>query len=404
MITRFLLLAAASLLATTTWAGDWPGYRGTGTAISNSNFPLTWSKSENLLWTAPLPGQGPASPIVVGNTVFVTASSGYKQDRLYVFGFDATSGKKLWERQLWATGRTECHPKSAMAAPTPTADSERVYALFATADLVCFDHQGNMLWYRPLSQEFPSITNQVGMASSPVLAGDTLVIPMQNLGDASFYLGVDRRTGKDKWKVKLNKETAWSTPCIMQQPNRSLLIYQDDQGLHAIDAASGQQAWNFTAFKTNGIVGPSVIDNDKVVVAGANFAVIQPGNDDTTPKIVWQSTKVRLGYCTPVMHDGKLVTLTNGGVINCLKADDGTVLWQQRVKGNFAASPVLAQGKLLVVNEEGTTYVIEPGAKEGKIVATNALGAENMLGTPAIANDRIYFRSDSMLYCVGKKQ
>ncbi len=277
-------------------ASDWPGYRGNGTAIGTSNIPLTWSKTENLLWSAPLPGQGPSSPIVIGNTVFVTASSGYKQDRLHVFAFDGSTGKKQWERQLWATGRTECHPKSAMAAPTPIADSVRVYALFATAVLVCFDHQGNMLWYRPLSQEYPSISNQVGMASSPILASGTLIIPMQNSGEASFYLGVDLKTGKDKWKVKLNKEVAWSTPCLMQQSNRTLVLYQDDVGLHAIDAANGQQAWNFTTFKTNGIVGPSIVDSGKVVVAGDEFAVIQPGADDTTPKILWKTTKVRLGY------------------------------------------------------------------------------------------------------------
>lgn len=400
---RIITLASSLLLLSVTVAGDWPSYRGNGTAAVASNIPLTWSKTENLLWSAPLPGQGPASPIVIGNTVFVTASSGYKQDRLHVFAFDSATGKKRWERQLWATGRTECHPKSAMAAPTPTADSERVYALFATADLVCFDHQGNMLWYRPLTQEYPSISNQVGMASSPILADGTLIIPMQNSGDASFYLGIDPKTGKDKWKVKLNKEVAWSTPCLMPQGKRTLVLYQDDVGLHAIDAASGQQAWNFTTFKTNGIVGPSLLGTDKIVVAGDEFGVIQPGADDTTPKLLWKTPKIRVGYCTPLQLDDKMLTLTNNGVINCIKSDDGTVLWQQRVKGNFAASPVKVGDKVLVVNEEGTTYVLEPGAKEGKIVATNSVGAENMLGTPAIANDRLYLRSDSMLYCIGKK-
>jgi outer membrane protein assembly factor BamB len=399
---RYLTSLLLLMSVTTLIASDWPGYRGNGTAAGKSTVPLAWSKTENVLWTAPLPGQGPASPIVIGNNVFVTASSGFKQDRLHVFAFDGATGKQKWERQLWATGRTECHPKSAMAAPTPTADAERVYALFATADLVCFDHQGNLVWYRPLTQEYPSISNQVGMASSPILAGDTLVIPMQNSGEASFYLGVDPKTGKDKWKVKLNKETAWSTPCLFQQGARSLVLYQDDQGLHAIDAANGQQAWNFTTFKMGGIVGPSVM-GDKVIVAGAEFGVLKPGADDTTPQIVWKTTKMRLGYCTPVVHGDKLYTLTNNGVVSCLKASDGTVLWQQRVKGNFAACPVMLDGKLLVVNEEGTSYLIESGEKEGKIIATNSLGAENMLGTPAITPDRIYFRSDAKLYCVGKK-
>ena len=167
MKSRYISIALLLSLSAFVVASDWPGYRGNGSASGTSSIPLTWSKTENLLWSAPLPGQGPASPIVIGNTVFVTASSGYKQDRLHVFAFDGSTGKKQWERQLWATGRTECHPKSAMAAPTPVADGERVYALFATADLVCFDHHGNMLLVPPPFSGIPSILNQVGMASSP---------------------------------------------------------------------------------------------------------------------------------------------------------------------------------------------------------------------------------------------
>ncbi|HMO35676.1 MAG TPA: PQQ-binding-like beta-propeller repeat protein, partial [Gemmatales bacterium] len=173
-------------------------------------------------------------------------------------------------------------------------------------------------------------------------------------------------------------------------------------GLKAIDASNGQQAWSFSKFKINGIVGPSVID-DKVIVAGAEFGLLKPGPDDTTPEIVWKTTKVRLGYCTPVVHGEKLFTLTNNGILGCMKISDGTVLWQQRLKGNFAACPVIMDGKVLAVNEEGTSYLVEPGEKEGKIIASNALGAENMLGTPAVASNYIVFRSDSMLYCVGKK-
>lgn len=394
-------LFASAVVAVTT-ATDWPGYRGDGSATAKSAAPLTWSATENLLWSAPLPGRGPASPIVIGNTVFVTASTGFKNDRLHTFAFDANTGKQKWERQMWATGRSECHPMSSMAAPTPTADAERLYCLFATADLVCFDHAGQMLWYRPLTQENPSIANQVGMASSPVLAGDTLVIPMQNSGEASFYLGVDPKTGKDKWKVKLNKDVSWSSPTVMMKDKRPLLLYQDETGIHAINASNGEQAWNYT-FKGANIVGPSVVQGDKVVMAGAEFGVIQPGADNTTPKVLWTTPKVRLGYCTPVIVDDKLVTLTNNGVISCMKMTDGSVMWQQRVKGNFAACPVVVNGKVLAVNDTGTSYVLELGEKEGKIVATNNLGAEAMLGTPAVTADKLFFRSDSRLYCVGKK-
>jgi outer membrane protein assembly factor BamB len=383
---------------------DWPGYRGDGTAAALcQRAPVMWSKTENILWEAPLPGRGPSSPVVAAGQVYVTANSGFRQDRLHVLAFDADSGKQLWERQLWATGRTECHPFSSMSAPTPATDGERVFALFATADLVCFDKAGNLLWYRALSQEYPSITNQVGMASSPVVAGETLIVPLENVGADSFCLALDVKTGKDKWKTSRQRELCWTTPAVARLGGRSVVLLQDNRSLLACDLETGKELWNFGGFRLHDIVGPVQIDTDRIGIAGDAFAVVRPGQEGTTPQIVWKTTRVRLGYCTPVVHGGSLYTLASNGVLQCLDAAEGTVRWQQRLKGSFAACPILAGDKLYLVNEEGTTYVVQADPKEAKVLATNAL-QDAMLATPAVYRNRIYLKSQTRLYCVGERK
>jgi hypothetical protein len=168
-------------------AGDWPQFRGPGGRgfADGAGAPTRWGPRENVRWKAELPGRGLSSPVVAGGRVYVTACTGALQDRLHVLCFDAASGKRLWHRQLHATGNTLCHPKTNMAAPTPAADDGHVYAAFATGDLACFDAAGNLLWYRALVRDYPRLTNQVGMAASPVLWRDLLLLPLET-ADASF--------------------------------------------------------------------------------------------------------------------------------------------------------------------------------------------------------------------------
>jgi outer membrane protein assembly factor BamB len=205
-------------------ASDWPQFRGPhGWGVSlDKDIPLQWSATQNLRWKVKLPGRGLSNPVIAQGRVYVTACSGLQQDRLHVLCFDAQTGEPLWERQLWATGNTTCHPKTNMAAPTPVTDGARVWALFASGDLVCFDKAGHMLWYRPLCKEFPSISNQVGMAASPILHQDRLILPLENAGVESFVAAMDKGTGKMLWQVKRPREINWTTPCIWSSTDRAM--------------------------------------------------------------------------------------------------------------------------------------------------------------------------------------
>ena len=151
---RLSLILTLTVLSATTWGDDWRQFRGPGSrgVAANANPPAKWS-AEDATWKTSLEGRAVSGLIVVGDQVIATSSSGLKQDRLHVWSLDAVSGKVRWHRSFWATGRTLCHPLSAMAAPTPTTDGQRLYVLFASNDLVCLDLEGSPLWMRSFGRD-----------------------------------------------------------------------------------------------------------------------------------------------------------------------------------------------------------------------------------------------------------
>jgi outer membrane protein assembly factor BamB len=396
LLTLVLVLPAA--------AGDWPQFRGPGGtgASDETGLPLKWShgkgEDENIRWVADLPGRGLSGVVVGGGRVFVTACDGPAQQRLWVLCFDEASGKKLWQRSVLATGSTLCHPRTCMAAPTPVTDGKNVYALFGTADLVAYDADGNLAWYRSLTGDYPKITNQVGMASSPILAPGLLVVPMDNAGD-SFLAGIDLKTGRNRWKVERPRGINWGTPVIRA---RAEVVFQGADELVAYELATGNRLWSYGETKLSEIPSPIIGESGEVLSPGADLVALKPGEAGQTPQVAWKSNKLRSGgYATPLCYKGRVYTLNSIGFLLCGDARTGKVVWDLRLKGPISASPVAAGDRLYVVNDKGTTQVVKLG-DTGVIEATNDVG-EEISATPAIAGGAIYLRSDKHLFCIGKK-
>jgi outer membrane protein assembly factor BamB len=385
------------------YAADWPQFRGPGgsSVSEEKNLPVRWSATENIRWKVALPGRGLSSPVIAGGKVYVTACTGYQQTRLHVLCFDQATGKQLWERQFWSTGLTACHPKTNMAAPTPVTDGQRVYALFATCDLACLDAEGNLVWYRSLTGDYPTITNQVGMAGSPVLAGDMLVVLMENMGE-SFAVGIDKLNGKNRWKIERERSITWTTPLATTLAGKPEVLLQSGSQLTAVDPATGGKRWSFD---TKGIATASsaVVVGGTVYLPGSEFTALKPRADGATPEVRWTSNRLRPGYSSAVVYQNRVYTLNGGGILVCADASDGKVLWQERLKGPFSSSPVVADGKLYAVNEEGEAFVVELGDKP-KLLATNTVkpaDKDYFLATPAIADGAIFLRCDGFLWCIG---
>jgi outer membrane protein assembly factor BamB len=385
-------------------AGDWPQFRGPGgTGMSDDkNLPVKWDTKDGVRWKAELPGRGVSSPVVADGRVYVTACTGYRNARLHVLCFDAATGKKRWERQFAATGSTTCNPMTCMAAPTPATDGKNVYALFASADLAALNADGDLLWYRSLAAERPNITNQVGMAASLVRHKDLLIVPLENAGD-SFVAAVETKTGKDRWKIERPRDITWATPLLAPcgPKGRVDLLLQSPTILSAVDPESGKPRWSYKGEWRESIPSPSTGDG-LLFVPGKPLLALKLADDDQTPEFVWKSPPTFASrFASPVLYKGRLYGVVQTGII-CLDAKTGTEVWRERADGPFSASPLIADGKLYVVNEKGTAFVFSLGEKP-ELLSKNVLD-DTILATPALANGAIYVRSDSSLYCIGAKK
>ena len=194
-----------------------------------TNLPTELSE-KTLAWKVALPGRGLGSPILVGDRVFVTAASGPDQKQLHILCFSAKDGSPIWEQRFWATGRTMSHKKTNVAAPTPASDGERIYALYSSNDLICLNLDGNPVWMRGLTLDYPNASNSLGMASSPMVAGDTLVAQIENDSE-SFAAGFDLLSGENKWKQDRPKAANWTSPTILQIGDDKVVALQSSKGI-----------------------------------------------------------------------------------------------------------------------------------------------------------------------------
>jgi outer membrane protein assembly factor BamB len=394
-ISIFVFLCSINLAS----ASDWPQFRGiSGSGVSTEKgLPVKWSQKEGITWKVEIPGRGVSSPIVVGDRIYITSNSGYRQDRLHVLCYAAHDGKLLWQRQLTATGNTGCHPLTTMAAPTPVATKDAVYALFATGDVASFDKEGNLLWYRSLTGDYPTIANQVGMASSPVLWKDLLIVPMENSGE-SFLAGISTKDGKNVWKIERPREINWVTPAIRVKGDKAEVIFQNRVDLTAYDADSGKKLWTYKT--EGGSISTPILVDDKVLVPTRGLALIQPEGDQA--KQLWKTAKLGNHSATAVYYKDKIYNLSGAVALVCGDPKTGEVFWQQRVKGKYWASPIIADDKAYVFNDAGLATVIQLSETPEEL-STNDLG-EEILGTPAISDSSLFIRTSKSLYRIGKGQ
>ncbi|MBI3821414.1 MAG: PQQ-binding-like beta-propeller repeat protein [Planctomycetes bacterium] len=400
---RLAFLILLSVVATIR-AEDVTQFRGPGgLGISKeTGLPTKWTADDGIRWKATLPGKGLSNPVIAGGRVYVTATAAYQQKREVVLCFDVKTGKKLWERQVWATGHTQAHPKTNMAAPTPMTDGERVYALFATGDLVAYDKDGDLAWYRSLVGDYPTVGNNVGMAASPALHGDTILICLENAGE-SFAVGIDKNTGLNRWRIERPRGINWVSPVVLPNGPHADVLFQGPTGIDAHDVVTGKKKWSAPGIR-HGAYATLTVGDGVVYAPSSKFTALRPGKD-AEAQIVWQSPKLSAGYCSPIAHGGLLYVVAGGGVVHCADAKTGDTLWTLRLTagGSYAASPLLADGKLYVVNEAGVTSVVKVSRKDGELLAANPIG-DTILASPVASDGAIFLRSDGALYCIGAKK
>jgi len=203
-------LSIAADPANSVGSKSWLGFRGDGTSRGVSAAPATLDLGDdgNLAWKLEMPGRSVAGPIVIGDLVVTTSSSGQDGEVLHVSGVNLQTGKLEWEQTFRATGRPFCHPTSANAAPSPASDGQRIFAFFSSNDLACLSLNGELLWYRGLGYDYPKAGNDVGMASSPVVVDGAVIVKVEAQGD-SFAAAIDAERGENLWRIKRPQMSNW---------------------------------------------------------------------------------------------------------------------------------------------------------------------------------------------------
>ena len=383
-------------------SADWLRFRGpNGSGIAETTgLPATWDDqtNENISWRADLPGRGLSCPIIVGDRIFLTCCTGFRQDRLHVLCLGTENGDVQWERQIWATGRAMTHPSISTAAPTPVSDGERVYVYFSTNDVACFDLDGNLQWFRGLMLEFPNASNSLGLAASPLVLDGTLVVPIEN-ETQSVALGLDAETGETRWKLDRPKSGNWTSPiAIPLEHGKFAVALQSSSMLTVHEAASGEELWRY---EQGCSTQPSSVTHQQVVYlpsGGLTALKYTPG----AATVLWQNARLGASTSTPLVHQDRIFTVS-GSILKCAEAETGRILSQLRLKGSFSASPVTADGHIYLFNSDGLGHVVElKGNKLNRIGGGDL--AETILSSPAIAGGALYVRSDSHLWKISEDQ
>ena len=430
----------------------WPGFRGhemSGVALS-SKVPVRWSANENVKWSVPIAGQGWSSPIVWGDTVFVTSAisgrpfkkptpglygneyiaemqaQGLSNDeiskraqardnevpaesdaiRYMVYALDGKTGKIKWEREAIKTtpfgGR---HRKNTYASETPVTDGERVYAWFGTGQLVALDAAGKQVWTKNLAKEYGAFDIQWGHASSPVLFQDSIILLCYH-APASYILALDKRTGAVKWKVdKAPGQESYSSPIVVQGPGGNELIVNSNSGVESFDPATGKSLWTYPELNRFPIP-VAMVDNGVLYLSrgyrSSPFMAIRLGGrgDITNTHVAW---RVPTGgpYVSSLVHyQGVIYMSTDNGILSAVDAANGQRLWQERVGGTFSASPIAGDGKIYFVSEGGETIVIKAG-RTFELVSRNKLDG-HFVASPAAAAGRVFLRADDRIFAIGK--
>lgn len=407
-----LFCSALTFLGTQalTVQADWTHFRGgekCGVFRGGEEIPPVLAPEKQLAWKVALPGRGPSSPIVVGDQVIVTAASGHRQDELWVLSFDTTTGQRRWDFRFWATGSTVCHSFGGVAASTPASDGRSIVALFSSNDVVCLDLNGRPRWMRPLGWERPMLRNDVGMASSPLIVDNVVVVQAESLLDAAIF-GIDLETGQTLWKKERPKEALWCTPVALRlaSPSDSVgdgpgrhqghgVLVQSRQDYQLLDAQTGELLASYDHWCDT--VASAAAWGDFVALPAAGIHALKWHPQRPGLELLWISDRLNCGNTSPIVWDRWVYVVKPPNILVCASVKDGEILRQIRLRGSFWASPVLVGQHVYAVNYEGTVFICRID-QDGLPERVGEWDFESgMLASPAVGEDGLYLRSNRSL-------
>lgn len=405
----YLLLPAPALSAEpVVRAPDWPCWRGPNAdGVANGrNLPVRWSRTENIRWTAKLPGWGTSSPVVYGNRVFVTsqASSGGKK-ALLTLCFDRTTGEELWHHDFGLGVDQKTHEKSNLAVNTPAVTAEAVYVAFGNADIARYSHDGRLVWVNRYMARYGDPKMAWGYGTSPVVLDDSVLFPWNHHKGPCFLLGLAKATGTIAWQKDRPIGTAHATPLVVAHHGQKDILVPGQNRLTAFDARTHRELWSYGEGEGpyNGEIISSPVHGDGLVFLQlwrqSKIHAIRLTGDGKSPEPVWISDKPGPVEPSLLYYRGLVYALMDNGVLVCLDGQTGREHYRERLGSACNSSPIASDGRIYLSDNDGKTYVVQAG-NAFTVLSTNALG-ERITASPAILANEVIYRTDSQLFCIG---
>jgi outer membrane protein assembly factor BamB len=413
-----ILIAAATLTTAFVFAGEnWPQYRGPHEDGHSdaAGLPVTWSEKENIVWKTAIHDKGWSSPVVWGDQVWMTTA---KADGTQMFAVcvDRKTGEVSYDLKVFDVEEPVPlkNGTNTYASPTPTIEEGRVYVHFGSYGTACLDAKtGAKLWERRDLR----CDHWRGPASSPILFGGLLILTFDGF-DAQYVVALDKKTGQTVWKSDRDRDfdygtddgdrrKAFATPAVITVKGKPELISPAAIATTAFDPLTGKVLWVVYHGGMN-VTQPPLFGLGKVFLCtgdgGLKMLAVRPdgAGDVTKTHIDWKYSKNVPSRSSPILVDDLLYFANEmGGMLSCIDAKNGDPVWQERLGGSFWASPIYADGRLYLFNDEGTTTVGEIG-RTWKKLAANKLD-DGCMASPAVAGKSLFVRTRTHLYRIEKK-
>jgi len=398
-----LLAATASLRA-----DEWTQFRGPNGQgrCASTDLPVSWSEHEGIVWKTPIAGRGWSSPVTLNGNIWLTTAT-ENGHSLRALCLAADTGKVRWDVEVFHPANPQhVNAKNSYASPSPIVEPRRLYVHFGAMGTACLDSAtGKVLW----RNEDLIIDHGEGPGSSPLLFGNLLIVNCDGI-DRQFVAALAKETGRIVWQTKRSVSVeqkredmrkAFSTPALIDVAGRPQLVSTGADQAQAYDPLTGKELWrvHFSGFSDIPI---PIVDRDRVYlmidfIRPTLWAVRADGTGDVTDThVLWKVTRQIGASATPVLADGRIYEVTDQGVASCLATETGRSLWQHRIGGTFSASVVALGRYVYFTSEQGKTTVIRPGDSFQE-VASNVLDGR-ILATPAVCGRALLLRTDSHLY------
>lgn len=390
--------------------GDWPWWRGADQSnVMPREFPpVQWNLSDDRGWVFPLSGRGRAALCTWGEQLFVPLADANRES-LSLLCLDHETGRMIWQTELHRQVAMPTQPRSAQASMTPACDGQYVFmsctahgSLWVTA----VDMNGRVGWQREVGPYF----SKWGYHSSPAIHKSLVIVAADNKGarinrlvGASYLAALHRQTGEIVWRIHRPEGDSFGTPIVARVAGRDQLLLAGKEQICSYDPLTGAPLWNCRWSGER--ASNSVAFDDQHVYASTRqpqqelVCIRADGTGDVTrTHLVWKNNKSASDLPSPVVHDGRLYTTTDDGVLACMDAATGQTVWKRRLGGVISASPVIAGQHLYCCNEDGTVFVIRLGGR-GELAAEIPLG-EGIVTSPVVSQNRLYLRTLSSLRCI----